>query len=398
MWQRAKNIYHLLIAILANTYFRFPGRRLKVIGVTGTDGKTTTTSLIYHILKNAGKRVSLISTVAAYIGDTTYDTGFHVTNPSSIPLQRFLRKITGLVTSKETNYLVLEVTSHGIDQNRIWGIPFDIGVITNVTHEHLDYHKTYDNYLKTKAKLLQRARIAILNKDDVSYSSLLLTLNGKKTITYAIDEDADITPKKFSFLSTLPGSFQEYNELAAISVCLELGLTKEEITKGITSFVLPKGRLEKVYDKDFLVIIDFAHTPNAFAKLLPVLKKQTSGQLIHVFGSAGKRDVTKRPEMGKISASFADTMIVTAEDPRGESVHTIAKEILREVQKKNEVYEIIDRQEAIDTAIKLADKGDIVVITGKAHENSMNLNGYTETPWSDYDAVEKALEKKNKHV
>lgn len=394
MWQRTKNIYHLLIAVLANAYFRFPGRKLTVIGVTGTDGKTTTASLIYHILKSSGKNVSLISTVAAYIGDKTYDTGFHVTNPASISLQSFLKKISGLVSSTDKNYLVLEVTSHGIDQNRIWGIPFAIGVITNVSHEHLDYHKTYDNYLKTKAKLLKKAKVAILNHDDISYGQLVLALDGKKTVTYGIAEDADVTPKKFSFVSRLPGSFQEYNELAAISVCLELGLSEEEIRKGIESFVLPKGRMEKVYDKDFLVIVDFAHTPNAFAQLLPVLKKQTIGKLIHVFGSAGKRDITKRPEMGKISSHYADVLIVTAEDPRGESVDVITKDILRDAKKSKDVYEITDRQEAIDTAIKMAKKGDTVVITGKAHETSMNLTGHSEVSWSDFEAVKKALEKK----
>lgn len=392
MWQRTKNIYHLLVAVLANAYFRFPGRKLTVIGVTGTDGKTTTSSLIYHILKNSGRNVSLISTVAAYIGDKTYDTGFHVTNPSSIPLQSFLKKICGLVSSSEQNYLVLEVTSHGIDQNRIWGIPFAVGVITNISHEHLDYHKTYDNYLQTKAKLLKKSKVAIINKDDQSFGKLLLTLDGKKTVTYGIEEDADVTPKKYSFMSKMPGSFQEYNELAAMSVCLQLGLTEEEIRKGIESFVLPKGRLERVYDKDFLVVIDFAHTPNAFAKLLPVLKKQTSGRLIHVFGSAGKRDTTKRPEMGKISSEFAEVMIVTAEDPRGESIEKITEEILEQVDKKKEIYKIADRQEAIDTAIKMAQKGDTIIITGKAHETTMNLDGHREIPWSDFDVVKKSLE------
>lgn len=396
MWQRTKNIYHLMVAVLANTYFRFPGRKLIIIGVTGTDGKTTTSTLIYHILKHAGKQVSLISTVAAYIGDKTYDTGFHVTNPSSIPLQRFLKKIGELVSSDKKNYLVLEVTSHGIDQNRIWGIPFTVGVITNVTHEHLDYHKTYDNYLKTKAKLLKRAKIAILNKDDKSYAKIILELGTKTAISYGLEQTADINPDKFRFVSKLPGSFQEYNELAAISACKALGLSDEVIRKGIEEFVLPIGRFEKVYDKDFLVMIDFAHTPNAFAKLLPVLKQQTSGRLIHVFGSAGKRDTTKRPEMGKVSSEYTDVMVVTAEDPRGESVAKISTEILRDVAKKKEIYEITDRQEAINTAIKLAKKGDTVVITGKAHETTMNLDGHKEIHWSDFEAVKKALKKVGK--
>lgn len=394
MWQRTKNIYHLLVAVVANAYFRFPGRKLTVIGVTGTDGKTTTSTLIYHILKNAGKDVSLISTVAAYIGNQTYDTGFHVTNPSSIPLQRFLKKISSLVASNKKNYLVLEVTSHGIDQNRIWGIPFNIAVITNVSHEHLDYHKTYDNYLQTKAKLLKRAKVAILNKDDKSYAKILLSLGSKPIRTYAIEQDADVTPQRFTFLSKLPGSFQEYNELAAISVCKELGISDDKIREGIEGFVLPKGRIEKVYNKDFTVIIDFAHTPNAFAKLLPVLKKQTSGRLIHVFGSAGKRDVTKRPEMGAVSSEFADISILTAEDPRGEDMNTINAQIRKGMKRQTDVLDIPNRKEAIKEAINIAKKGDIVVITGKAHETSMNLDGHKELPWSDFEEVERALKER----
>jgi len=163
MWQRIKNIYHLFVAILANIWFGFPSRKLKVIGVTGTDGKTTTASLIYHILKNNGKKAALLSTVGAYIGDKVYDVGFHVTTPSSFGLQRYIKKIV----QEENGYLILETTSHGLDQNRVWGINYEIGVITNITHEHLDCHKTYENYLRTKLKLLERSKIGKIGRAHV---------------------------------------------------------------------------------------------------------------------------------------------------------------------------------------------------------------------------------------
>ncbi len=393
MWQKTKNIYHLFVAVLANGFFRFPGRRLRVIGVTGTDGKTTTTTLIYHILKSAGKNVSLISTVAAYIGENTYDTGFHVTNPSSIPLQKFLQKITQLGAEDKENYLVLEVTSHGIDQNRIWGIPFAIAVVTNITHEHLDYHKTYDHYLQTKARLLKKAHIAILNKDDSSYEPLIKLLGPKKIISYGVNSVADVTPKTFPFVSQMQGGFEQYNELAAISVCRELGISETVIKKGIETFELPKGRMEIVYNKSFTVIVDFAHTPNAFAQLLPQLKKKYTGRLIHVFGAAGERDKTKRPEMGKISATFADVSIVTSEDPRSEHIDKISEHIIQGMERKNEHYLIPDRKEAIEKGVFLAKKGDVVVVTGKAHEGSMNY-GHGEQLWDEFGVVESALKKR----
>lgn len=393
MWQTAKNVYHLFIAIGANIRYGFPGRKLFVIGITGTDGKTTTTSLIYHILKTAGKDVSLISTVAAYIGDKTYDTGFHVTNPSSIALQKFLKKIISLKKKNRQQYLVLEVTSHGIDQNRVWGVPFAIAGVTNITHEHLDYHKTYENYLATKAKLLQKAKIAILNKDDKSYAPLMRLLTNHAVLTYG-KKNADITLKTLPFTTQLLGDYNTYNILLAIAISQSLGIDTKSIQKAIASFTSPIGRAEVVYDKDFTVMIDFAHTPNAIEQLLSTLSKKQKGKLIHVFGSAGLRDRTKRPLMGKASSLYADIIILTAEDPRTEAVGDITAQIKKGITGKKEVYEIADRQNAITKAIRIAKKGDMVVITGKGHEKSINY-GKGEEVWSDQAAVKKALEKKD---
>lgn len=389
MWQKIKNVYHLGLAMLANTVYGFPGKSLFIIGVTGTDGKTTTASLIYHILKSSGKDVSLISTIGAFIDGKTYDVGFHVTNPSSFPLQKFLKLIKNSSNSKE-KYVVLEVTSHGIDQNRIWGIPFEIAILTNITHEHLDYHKTYENYLRTKTLLLQKANTAIVNKDDGSYSSVYKLLKNK-VVTYGLN-NAEISSK--DLVSKSLDGFHKYNELAAISVCKTIGVSIGDIKKGISTFVRPKGRMETVYKNDFEVMIDFAHTPNAFKNLLSLIRSTVKGKIIHVFGSAGLRDKTKRPLMGKFASMYDDIIILTSEDPRSED----PKEIIDNISsgfinsRKFEVIKIYDRKKAIEKAIEIAQKNDLVVITGKAHEKSMNY-GKGEEDWDEFKAVEEALER-----
>lgn len=393
MWQRTKNLYHLGVAVLANTYFAFPGRKLTIIGITGTDGKTTTTTLVYHILKTAGKQVSLISTVAAYIGDKTFDTGFHVTNPASIALQRFLHGIAKLGTKKERNYLVLEVTSHGIDQNRIWGIPFAIAGLTNITHEHLDYHKTYENYVATKARLLKRANIAIINKDDGSFPLVKKNLGNKKMITYG-KKNADVTLKTVSFQTKLLGDYNISNCLLAVAICKELGIKDSDIQKGIATFTPPIGRTEIVYQKDFTVMVDFAHTPNALEQVLSAIRPMVKGRLIHVFGSAGLRDVTKRPLMGKAASKYDDIIILTAEDPRSEKIADITRQIKSGITKKSvQIVEIPNRKEAILYAISHAKKGDFIVTTGKAHEKSMNY-GTGEEKWDEFAAIKEGLQRK----
>lgn len=373
MWQDIKNIYHLFVAILANIFYGFPGRRLKVVGVTGTDGKTTTVHLIYHILKSSNKKVSMLSSIEALIDGKSHDTGFHVTTPSPFAIQRFLKK----ALNSGSEYFVLEVTSHALDQNRVWGIPFEIGVLTNITREHLDYHETYDEYLKTKTKLLLSSKIPIINKNDSSYKRVSETLTRSK--------------KLFSTYETFRGSnFNEQNFQAGKTVCLKLGLSENELKKAIKTFKLPKGRLDFVYNSDFSVVIDFAHTPNAFEKVLSYLRKSVKGRLIHVFGAAGERDSKKRPEMGKISAKYSDLIILTSEDPRSEDPENINKQIKSGIKSPNKIQSILDREDAIRFAIKNAKKGDLILITGKAHEKSMNL-GHGEEPWDEYKVVQEAL-------
>ncbi len=392
MLQNLKNIYHLFVAIIANVIFMFPARKLYVIGVTGTDGKTTTVSLIYHILKTNGEKVAMVTSIGAFVGDSETDIGLHRTTPTSFLLQKTIKK----AVSEKQKYLVLEVTSHALDQHRVFGVPFKIGVLTNVTREHLDYHKTYDNYLKTKEKLLKRAEVAVVNIDDSSYA-LLTESKKQKTdqnwITYGLGETSKISPKQFPSVNEAMGDFNKYNYLAAASACLSVGIPADSIDKALKTFKMPKGRMDIVYRKEFLVIIDFAHTPNAFDNLLKSLKEITRGNLIHVFGSAGERDREKRPYMGEMSSKYSDMVVLTAEDPRSEEVSKIIDDIESGIEKKDaKVLKIEDRREAIRAAIEMAKPGDTVVITGKSHEKSMSY-GKEELPWDEYQEVAEALGK-----
>lgn len=407
MWQQFKNIYHAFSAFLAATYYGFPGKKLKVIGITGTDGKTTTTHLIHHILTSVGKKASMISSVYAEIAGIKYDTGFHVTSPNQWQLQKFLRQA---INARE-EYMVLEVTSHALDQHRVDFIDFEIGVLTNITHEHLDYHQTFANYVRTKEKLLRMSKVAIVNRDDKSYNYFDVSIHRSET-SYGMKNNASVSPQKFSFTSPLPGEYNVYNCLAAIAACQAMGVEDSDIKKALTTFTGVKGRFEYFpTGKNFDVIIDFAHTPNAIEKVLSTVKPVVKGKLIHVFGSAAHRDHTKRPIMGANSVKYANFIILTEEDYRTEDVNQIIDEIARgsikqgavELQlkdfekafvSKNPIFfRIPDRQKAIEFAIgKLARKDDLLVFTGKAHEKSL-CRGTVEYPWSEYEAIEKALKK-----
>jgi UDP-N-acetylmuramoyl-L-alanyl-D-glutamate--2,6-diaminopimelate ligase len=382
MWQQIKNIYHLGMAILANIFYGFPSRKIKIVGVTGTDGKTTTTSLIYHILSTAGFKSSMVSSVGAIVGGENYDIGFHVTTPSSFGVQKFIKK----AVDSGSKFLVLETTSHALDQYRVFGIKYEVGVLTNVTHEHLDYHKTYENYIKTKERLFKMSKVSIANKDDDSFPLL-----NSSPRTYGMGKDADVNPSNFPFKTNLVGDFNKYNVLAAVSACKALGIEDRVIRRGIESFTPPKGREDIIYKKDFTVMIDFAHTPNAIDQILRSIRVSIKGKIIHVFGSAGARDVTKRPLMGEMSSKYADVIILTAEDPRREPVEKIMSEIASGINKRIKVLKISDRKDAIRQAIKMAKKGDYVLLTGKSHEKSMNY-GHGEEMWDEYSAAQEALQ------
>ncbi len=389
MFQTLKNYYHLVQALLANLLYGFPSREIKVIGVTGTDGKTTTTHLIYHILLSAGKKVSMISTVYGKVGETVYDTGLHVTTPDPFMIQKMIRK----AVTEGDEYFILETTSHAIDQNRVWGVRYEVGVLTNITHEHLDYHKTIDAYAHVKMRLVDEAELGVINWDDVV--SRKYTHRKDSIKTYALKEKADYSIDFRKEIKDL-ADFNAYNYLAAYTVAHELGISDGVIRKSFPTFRLPSGRIDIVYDKEFKIIIDFAHTPNAIDRILQTVRKiylPSGGKLIHIFGSAGLRDTTKRFGMGEASARYADKIILTEEDYRTEDPREICRQIGAGITASKKQFEVItDRAQAIEKGIGLAKKGDVVIITGKGHEKSL-CRGKTEYPWSDKDCVLKVLAK-----
>ena len=340
--------------------------------------------MIYHILTNTGNKSGLVSSIEAKIGNKSYDTGLHVTSPDPITLNKFLSKMV----DEDCKYAVIEVSSHGIDQKRIAGINFEAGVLTNIAPEHLDYHKTFENYKETKLSFIKSAKYQV------------------------------IAPKATK-LNILTGEFNNLNVEAAIEAVKYCGVDRDRAIKTLRTFRLPEGRMMKVKnDNGVEIIIDFAHTPSSLEAVLKHLKKQkTKNQkLIAIFGCASERDDSKRPVMGEISAKLADISIFTAEDPRKENVEKIISEMflgalkvknVSEVntinyhttvygsyEKKHYILRIPERGEAISFAIqKIAKKGDIIAILGKGHERSMAYNG-VEYPWSDKKAVEYALKEK----
>ncbi len=392
MFQELKNLYHLFQAVLANLYYDFPSRKLKVIGVTGTDGKTTTTHLIYHILKFSGKKVSMVSSVYAKVGEKEFDTGFHVTTPDVFPLQKLLYESV----KNNDEYFVLEITSHALYQNRTFGIRYKAGVLTNVSREHLDMHHTLEEYTEIKSRLLKRAKYAITNADDSSYPQIKDQSASWRTklITYSLKKDSSVL-KDFKDLP----EFNKYNYLAAFHACRLFGISEKAIIEAIRTFQLPKGRYEVITTKPFTAIIDFAHTPNGIFEILKEVHKRyikKGNRLIHVFGSAAQRDTTKRPFMGEASGTYADLVVLTEEDYRDEDPVKIANEIaeglkkkgFKEVQlddfgKKTKEFTIItNRKKAIEKAIDIARKEDVVIATGKGHEISL-CRGDKEYPWDE---------------
>ncbi len=392
-----KDKFHFLKALMAVLYYKFPARKLIVIGVTGTDGKTTTSTLIYHILKSSGEKTALVSTIAAYVGNRKIDTGLHVTSPGPWFLQKFMKDIA----NRNYKYLVLEATSHGLHQHRLLGTNISIAVLTNITHEHTDYHGSYFNYLKTKAKLFRKTRMAILNREDASFGKIKRTLkSGSVSIPYdrktLKGQVKKIVKKKF------PESHNRLNATAAILVARQLDIKDITIVKAIRIFSGVPGRLEEIKNKKGIkILIDFAHTPNALKNILQTLRKtkKRNKKLIAVFGCAGERDIVKRPMMGEISARLADISVFTAEDPRNESVDGIVDQMMKGIKnRRSKVYIKLERGEAITFAIQeLARKGDIVVICGKGCEKSMAYNG-VEYSWSDHEATKLALKGKIKQI
>jgi len=425
--QKLKNLFwHLPQSIFFNIVYAFPSRKLTLIGVTGTDGKTTTATLLYHTLQNAGFKTGLISTIEAKIGDQSQGTGLHTTSPHPHTLQKLFFQMK----RADVTHIVCEVTSHALDQHRFWGCHFFVSLITNTSHEHLDYHQTQDNYVKSKALLFSQSTYAVLNKDDPSYKIIKKTLSGP-SLDYSIKAKSPLQAKNIKldhkklqfkvkqilFQTDSNYYYQVYNILSAFAVTQKLNLDPKFILKTIKKFPLTKGRREKMPNKfGFQTIIDFAHTPAALEKTLSSLKKTTPGRLIVIFGATGGRDQTKRPQMGKVVSTLANIALITADDTRNESVEDINRHIIsginqkkaktfpikekispsqikqiRRLSQKHFVYlDIPRRQDAFNIAIKLASSQDTVIACGKGHETTI-LHGKTDYPWSETEAFRTAL-------
>lgn len=441
---QVENSRHVL-SLLASSFYGFPSSKLKVIGVTGTDGKTTTVNLIYNLLKASGEKVGVVSTIGAKIGRREIDTGFHVTNPDVVTLHGLLADMV----DKKCKYAVIEVTSHGLDQERVGRIEFDSAVLTNITHEHLDYHGSFEKYRDAKMKLFKMAKsFVVLNKDDESFNFISsATPPTTRRITYSI-KDKNVTlyarnirevnfitdfevvrgGSTFAVRSKLLGEYNVLNILAAVAVALEYKVDIKKIKSTLYSFEAPKGRMQKIEnEKGIDIFIDFAHTPNSLQNVLSYLRgrlnKKGFGRLIAIFGCAGERDIEKRALMGKIAAKIADISVFTAEDPRSEKVEKIINQIakgakmeggeeiklkkinklskksLRLYKNSNHIFlRIPERGEAISYVLqKLIKRGDIVVICGKGHERTMAY-GSVEYEWSDHEAVDLALKGRVKTI
>jgi UDP-N-acetylmuramoyl-L-alanyl-D-glutamate--2,6-diaminopimelate ligase len=418
---------------IAAAFYDWPGRKLTVIGVTGTDGKTTTTNLIYQIMLAAGIRAGMISTVNAVIGDEVLDTGFHVTTPDAHDVQRFLAQ---MVAARLT-HVVLETTSHGWSQYRVDACEFDIGVVTNITHEHMDEHGSYENYRAAKARLFSslektsdkpqgNPRLGVINRDDVKSFDFLNDFIKVRKSNYGLSEGADVravdvnySPSAIHFTaksqdfsvpisSKLVGAFNISNCLAALTASVYgLKIKPEIAARGIATLQGIPGRMERIdLGQNFTAIVDFAHTPNALKVALEAAQALTPGpspagrggpdpRVIAVFGSAGLRDKAKRRMMAETSAELSDLTVLTAEDPRTESLDEILEEMAAGARSKGgregeTFWRVPDRGEAIRFALRLAREGDIVLACGKGHEQSMCF-GAREHLWDDRTAMRAAL-------
>ncbi len=406
---------------LAAAWEDHPSRRLRVIGVTGTDGKTTTTHLIGSVLDALGFSYGMINTIGAQIGARQVETGEHVTTPDAPVVQRFLREMA----DEGMQVALLETTSHALAQHRVTGVAYDVAVVTNITHEHLDEHGTIEAYRAAKRSLFERLcdsyrkpdtpKVAVLNADDSSYATLA-AIGADSHLAYGIDNPvatvrardirferdgtrfvAETPIGSFPVASPLLGRFNVYNILAALSVGIVFGGANiAALQAGIAGLAVVKGRMEPIDEgQDFLAIVDFAHTPVSLENALATAREMTDGRVIALFGSAGLRDRAKRGMMGEIGGRLADLTIITAEDPRTERVEDICEEIAEGAERagarRDDTYKIIyDRAEAIAYAVEQAQPGDLVIACGKGHEPSM-CYGTTETPWSEHEAMRDAL-------
>ena len=398
------------MAELAMKLYDYPAKQLRVIGVTGTNGKTTTTYMIKTVAEKCGLKVGLIGTIRNIIGDRVIST--QRTTPESTELQEIMR----MMADEGVDLVVMEVSSHSLDQERVYGIDFEIGGFTNLTQDHLDYHKTFENYLAAKRKLFERSGFAVVNADDPHSEKLLEGLDIPR-MTYAVREPADIyandieicvrdvefdmtCPEGTAHIAVpIPGLFNVFNAMLAAGICLKLGFPLDKIAEGLADVSGVTGRMESLPTEGFpfSVILDFAHTPDGLINLLTSVREFAKGRVVSVFGCGGDRDHAKRPIMGEAAGRYSDFCVVTSDNPRSEDPMSIIGNVLDGVNKTAVEYVVIqNRREAIKYALTHARPDDVIVLAGKGHETYQEIKGI-KYPFDEKVVVAELLDEMRKN-
>lgn len=412
MVEGVKPFVHRAEAVAHHTIHGFPLRGMKVIGVTGTDGKSTTCLMIAQMLRNSGVKVGLVTTVVVDYGNGEEPSPTSQTTPSVGMLLDMLKKMK----RGGVEWVVVETSSHALHQGRTWGLPYEIAVLTNVTHEHLDYHGTFEKYRDAKRRLFGQTdrnrrglRVGIINADDASAE--LFKRDIAHPIMYGVKKGelqarniqltaagsnftAFYKGKKLKLVCNIPGEFNVYNCLAAIGVGGAVGLSGQQIEQGIASLKSVPGRMERIEaGQDFNVVIDYAVTPVAIRNMLETLRQTTKGRLRIVFGATGDRDKAKRPDMGRVAVELADAIYLTDEESYSEKPEDIIEQIFSGVVAAGgeaKTQKIIDRRQAIKTALSEAEPGDTVVITGIGHQSTRNFDG-KKIAWDEREIAREIL-------
>ncbi|NBI06760.1 UDP-N-acetylmuramoyl-L-alanyl-D-glutamate--2,6-diaminopimelate ligase [Senegalia massiliensis] len=397
----------IALAVLSNAFYNYPSTRLNIVGITGTNGKTSTSYFLESIFKNNQWKTGVIGTLGVKINEQNYN--IDKTTPEANNLQLFLHNML----EKDINHCIMEVSSHSLSLNRVHKIQFDIGIFTNLSEEHLDFHKSLDEYMNSKIKLFYMTdKINIINSDDEFGKKMISKLKDLKTriITYGINS-GDIQAKNiiqmtknisFDLVTSLgniniklntPGIFNIYNALAAISCSIALGIDLKTIKQGLEKLENVKGRFQVIKsDEDFDVIIDFAHSPDGFKNVLKTVNEFAKARIITVFGCGGDRDKSKRPKMGEIAAKYSDICILTSDNSRSEDTQVIIEQIIQGIEESSyEYFKIPDRKKAIKKAIEIARPYDIVMILGKGHETYQIIN-QKKIEFDEYKIVKDILD------
>ena len=398
----------LALAMISATFYGHPERKFKLIGITGTNGKTTTTYLIKSVLEAMGKCVGLIGTNQNMIGAEVIPSQH--TTPDSLELMQLFSQMA----EKGAEYVVMEVSSHSLALNRVSACRFDVGAFTNITQDHLDFHETMENYLAAKGILYTISKAGVVNRDDSRSDYLLKVSECDKMLTYGIENECDMRASnvvlsekgvsfdvtynndKFSVELGIPGKFSVYNALTALSCLVSVGISMEDAVAGLRNARGVKGRIEVVETgKNFSVIIDYAHTPDGLYNVISTIRGFCKGRIITVFGCGGDRDATKRPKMGRIAAALSDYCVVTSDNPRSEDPEKIVEQVVEGVKDGNCEYTVvINRFEAIEFALDHAKENDIVLLAGKGHETYQILADRT-IDFDEREIVRKLLNIQN---